>query len=168
MNNKNIILIIAGLLIAIGLIKPPFITNFLNRDASPQVVNIEDVKVNKPTNEDLILKSKEVIEALSVSNDRKVDGKKLAKLYLDIATLISLDGENEVIKNTEEIRQANRLSGLMLQLDIKDKYDNLAEANQALIVHAIGDDSVPLTKDLRAKAVEGFQALAWACYEGSK
>ena len=33
---------------------------------------------------------------------------------------------------------------------------------------AVGDDVIVLSKELRAKAVEGFNALAWACNEGSK
>jgi len=56
----------------------------------------------------------------------------------------------------------------MLHLNIKDKYVDLAESNQALIVDAIGDDNIPLTKELRKKAVDAFMALAWACNEGSK
>ena len=56
----------------------------------------------------------------------------------------------------------------MLKLDIKGKYEDLPETAQALVLEAIGDDNVLLNKELRAKAVEGFKALAWACYEGSK
>lgn len=164
--NKNILLIIAGLLIVIGLVKPPIINNLLNN--RPSQVTVDDIEITKPSQEDLVSKGQDVIKALSVSDDRKTDGKKLAKLYLDIAKLISLDGEDEVIRNTEEIRQANKLSGLMLHLDIKGKYKDLAQANQALIIQAIGDDSVQLDSELRKKAVEGFKALAWACYEGSK
>jgi hypothetical protein len=44
----------------------------------------------------------------------------------------------------------------------------LASAAKAVIVSSIGDDNVPLNKDLRAKAVDGFRALAWACDQGAK
>jgi hypothetical protein len=165
--NKNVLLVIAAVLIGVGLLKPPFITNLLD-GSRPSVVVVEDVKVEKPSSEILLEKSENVIKALSVSSDRKADGKKLAKLYVDIAKLISLDGEDQVIKNTEEIRQANRISGLMVDLDIKGKYPDLAEANQSLVVSVVGDDQVLLNSDLRSKAVDAFNALAWACYEGSK
>lgn len=102
------------------------------------------------------------------SSDRKYDGKKLASLYNDIAILISLDNENEIIKNTEEIRQANSISGLMLKLDIKDKYPKLAEECNKYLVSVIGDDNVSLDKDLRSKAVSAFKNLAWAFNESSK
>ncbi len=165
--NKNSLLIIAAVLIGLGLLKPPFITNLLD-GSRPSVVVVEDVKVEKPSSEILLEKSENVIKALSVSSDRKTDGKKLAKLYVDIAKLISLDDTDQVIKNTEEIRQANRISGLMVDLDIKGKYPDLAEANQALVISVLGDDQVLLNNDLRSKAVDAFNALAWACYEGSK
>lgn len=165
--NKSILLIIAAVLIGIGLLKPPFITNLLD-GSRPSAVVVEDIKVEKPSSELLLEKSENVIKALSVSGDRKTDGKKLAKLYVDIAKLIALDGEDQVIKNTEEIRQANKISGLMVDLDIKGKYPDLAEANQALVVSVVGDDQVLLNNDLRSKAVDAFNALAWACYEGSK
>lgn len=164
--NKNKLIALGILLLAIGFIKPTFINNFFNVKSEPVAVDTRNFPA--PISESTRSKANDVIKALSVNEDRKIDGKKLANLYMDIALLISLDEKNEVIKNTEEIRQANKLAGSMLQLKLKDKYENLAEANQALIVDCIGDDNVPLTKDLREKAVEAFKALAWACNEGSK
>jgi hypothetical protein len=164
--NKQLLLIIAGILILVGLLKPN-LTNFIP-SPSPNSIVVDNTSYPAPTSDILKEKSKAVIEALSVNNDRKIDGKRLASLYADIATLIELDGSDEVVKNTEEVRQANRLSGLMLKLNIKDKYENLAEANQDLVVSAVGDDVLLLDKDLRTKAAEAFRALAWACNEGSK
>ena len=98
----------------------------------------------------------------------KSDAKRLRDLYLDLAKLVELDGENEVVKSTEEIRQANSLAGVMLRLDIKGKYPDLAKEAKEVVVAAIGDDQILLSKELRAKAVEGLNALAWACNLGSK
>lgn len=163
MNSKTLLLLVAALLIAIGWFKPSMPT-LDNSGYSSSTINVV-----KPSNKELLDECDSVIRALkNVPSSRKVDGKRLASLYLDLATLISLDGEDCVIKNTEEIRQANRLAGIMLKLDMKDKYENLAKANTNLIKAAIGDDSVLLDDGLREKAVEGFNALAWACYEGSK
>lgn len=165
MSNKTLLLGLGIVLLGIGLLKPDF-TNLLNPSPSPVVV-IDDLKLTKPSDE-LLPEANNVVKALSVNSDRKTDGKRLASLYNDIATLIALDGDDQVIKNTDEIRQANRLTGLMLKLDIKGKYEDLPEAAQALVLKCIGDDHVPLSSDLRTKAVEGFKALAWACNEGSK
>jgi hypothetical protein len=163
--NKTILLVIAMILLVIGLFKPSFIDAF-NPKPSPSVV-VDDSELPKPSDE-LIKKSTNIIKALSVSPERKTDGKKLASLYKDIAELIALDGENELITNTDEIRQANKLAGVMLKLDIKNKYPDLPESAQAMIVSVVGDDQIPLTTELRAKAIDSFMALAWACNEGSK
>lgn len=160
MNSKILVLLVGILLIAVGLFKPNL--SSLSHD-TPQA------NISKPTNVALLDECESVIKALKNGpSSRKADGKRLASLYTDLATLINLDGEDTIIKNTEEIRQANRLAGIMLKLDMKDKYADLADANFKLIKAAIGDDSVLLDSDLREKAVEGFNALAWACYEGSK
>jgi hypothetical protein len=87
---------------------------------------------------------------------------------MDLATLIELDGEDEVIRTTEEVRQANSLTGLMLRMNIKDKYKELSKSLNDVIVVGIGEDIIPLDADLRAKAAESFRALAWACSEGAK
>lgn len=166
MSTKKILLSVALLLLCVGILKPDLgsWTSLLDRNPAVPVVNLD---LSEPS-EDLLPKANNVVKALSVDSDRKVDGKRLASLYNDMATLISLDGTDEIIKTTEDIRQANRLSGLMLKLDIKGKYPDLPEANEALVKAAIGDDQVLLNQDLRAKAVNGFKALAWACNEGSK
>jgi hypothetical protein len=159
--NKNVLLIIAGLLIAIGVFKPNFSTLVSGPKSVDTVVFVEPKEEYK----DYV---SEVISALSSDPDRKVDGKRLASMSNDVATLISLDGENEAIKNTEEIRQINKLIGPMLKLDIKGKYPKLAQASQNLIVSAIGDDVLLLDKELRIKSSEAFMALAWAYNEGAK
>lgn len=165
MNTKNILLVIAGLLIVVGVFKPDF-SGIINTEPA---TNVSAIDIKKPSNTELLDECESVTKALkNGSSSRKVDGKRLASLYLDLATLISLDSENSVIKNTEEVRQANSLAGIMLRLDIKGEYKDLAEANTNLIKAAIGDDNVSLDSNLRARAVDGFKALAWACYEGSK
>lgn len=161
--NKNLLLLIAVALIGIGIFKP----NFLSIN-SPLSVDTNTLTFVKPTNAELLDECDAVTKCFDKSSNSNNDAKRLASLYSDIAQLIELDEKDEVIKNTEEIRQANRLAGLMLKLDIKGKYPDLGEKAQALIIASIGDDSVPLDSDLRKKAVDGFRALAWACNEGAK
>lgn len=166
LNKQNTILLIIGaILLSIGIFKPNLSIIFNRPKPTPSVVDVIDLP--KPTGS-LLSKANDVIKSLMVNNDRKTDGKKLASLYRDIAELIELDGVDESVKNTEEIRQINRLSGLMLDLNIKDKYPDLAESAQALIVEAVSDDNVLLNPDLRKKSVDAFRALSWACNEGSK
>jgi hypothetical protein len=163
MNNK-VLLVIGGLLLLIGLVRPNI--NFPINNPKP-VDNI--VVVTPPADEELKKTCQLVIDVLKAGpSDRKQDGKRLSELYSDLAVLIRLDGENEVVKTTEEVRQANSLSGLMLQMNIKDKYDGLPEATNTVVLKQIGDDIVPLDEDLRDKAATAFMALSWGCLEGSK
>ena len=159
MNNKTL-LIVAALLITVGLVKPANFNWRPNVDNKP--VSIEVVK---PTNKDLLDSCLDVIKILKGG---KSDAKRLSSLYNDLALLVSLDGEDEVVKTTDEVRQANSLSGVMLRLDMKNKYRGLSSACNNVMISAIGDDSVLLDKSLRNKAVDGFKALAWACNEASK
>jgi hypothetical protein len=163
MNNKTLLLILAGILVFIGLLKPD-VSKLLNRPSD----NISIVVVEKPSNAEILDECQAVMDALKADSDRSIDGKKLASLYLDMATLVGLDGDDQVIKDTEEIRQANKLSGLMLKLDLKGKYPDLKDAAQKLVIASIGDDNILLDSKLRQGAVDGFKALAWACNEGSK
>jgi hypothetical protein len=164
MKNNNLLLAIAGLLVLIGLTK--FDLSRLN--IVPNRPNAVDVlELPEPTDENVKKEAEDVVAILKESG-AKVDAKKLRDLYLDLAKLVELDGEEEVIKNTDEIRQANSLAGLMLRLDIKGKYPNLAKEAKEVVVASIGDDHILLSKELRVKAVEGLNALAWACNMGSK
>ena len=164
MNNK-VILILASLLIVLGLIQP----NVSNWGLSKKPASIDVLELPVPVDENVKKEADDVVSLLKGSGSSvKTDAKRLRDLYLDLAKLVEFDGEEEVIKSTEEIRQANSLAGLMLRLDIKGKYPNLAKEAKEVVVAARGDDQIILSKELRAKAVDGLNALAWACNEGGK
>lgn len=158
---KKLGLFIAGLLILIGVLKPDL--SWITIPNNNSVVT--EITVEAPTDPVVLEKSQIVLQAAKTMS--RIDSIRLRDLYLDIATLVELDGEDLVIKNTEEIRQANSLSGVMLKLDIKGKYANLPAITKDVVVSAIGDDNVNLDADLRSKAAGGFRALAWA-FNGGK
>ena len=164
MKNNNLVLVIAGLLILVGLTKFD-LSGFSILPNRPNVVDV--LELPEPTDQAVKKEADDVVLVLKESG-AKVDAKRLRDLYLDLAKLVELDGEDEVVKSTEEIRQANSLAGVMLKLDIKGKYPNLAKEAKEVVVASIGDDQIPLSKELRVKAVEGLNALAWACNLGAK
>ena len=163
MNQKNILLGLAALLILVGLLKPEF-SNILSPN---KPVSVDVLELSAPTDEAVKKEADDVVSLLKEAG-AKGDAKRLRDLYIDLAKLVELDGEDEVIKSTEEIRQANSLAGVMLKLDMKGKYPNLAKEAKEVVVASIGDDQILLSKELRVKAVEGLNALAWACNLGSK
>lgn len=168
MNQYNKILLAIGvLLVCFGL----FRSNTVNNPSPIKPVAVDNiVVVTPPLDKELknLCEKVTVIFLTTGSSDSKQDAKRLSNLYMDLATLIELDGSNEVVKTTEEIRQANSLSGTMLQLNIKGSYTGLSEATSKVISSQVGDDIIPLTPDLRNKAANAFRGLAWACNEGSK
>jgi hypothetical protein len=164
MNNK-FVLILAGILIFIGFLKPD-LNSIINRPS-----NVVDtiVVISPPSDTELKKLCETVIDAFNVNSpNKKQDARRLSDLYMDLATLIELDGDEEVVKTTEEVRQANSLSGVMLRLNLKGTYPELPSACQSLISSQIGDDMVSLDSDLRSKSANAFRALAWACNESSK
>ena len=130
MNNK-VLLIVAGLLILLGVAKinlgglNPFVNN------RPEILDV--MELTAPTDENVKKEAQDVIDLLKKSSGSKNDFKRLRDLTLDLGRLVELDGEDLVIKNTDEIRQANSIAGVMLRLDIKGKYPDLAkEAKESI------------------------------------
>lgn len=160
----KILLALGGLLIAVAILKP----TLDHLPIVPNTVSINELVIPGVDNDTKLLLQPIVESFKNGSSDRKLDGKKLASLYLDIATLISLDGEDTVIKTTEDIKQANSIAGPMLKLNMRGKYPNLSESCTAYVKSQIGDDTVQLDDELRKLAVKSFNDLAWACNEGSK
>ena len=108
----KILLALGGLLIAVAILKP----TLDHLPIVPNTVSINELVIPGVDNDTKLLLQPIVESFKNGSSDRKLDGKKLASLYLDIATLISLDGEDTVIKTTEDIKQANSIAGPMLKL----------------------------------------------------
>lgn len=162
MSNKVLLYLGLGLIV-VGLVKPNF-----NLDLSKPANTIVSIDVNKPDDHALLTLAQNLLDSIRKNKVSKEDCLRLANICFDISTLVSLDGSSEMIKNTEEIRQANRLSGLMLRMDMNKKYPGLAESMNLVMISYLGDDIVALNSDLRSKAVNVFQALAWAFIEGSK
>jgi hypothetical protein len=168
MTQNKVLLTIGIALLLIGFFKPD-LSSWI--PVGPAVVEpSNNCVIDAPADTNILEKAKIVKNILLASNDstRKADCAKLSSLYCDIATLIDLDNEDMVIKDTSTVKEANSLSGKMLRLNIKDKYPNLAEASEKVVVVAIGEDDVLLDGNMRTKAVEAFRALSWAFYEGSK
>ena len=161
---KDKLLLGIGLLLVIFSVLKPDWSN-LSLGSNSCTTNVVVEQVDKETQQQL----QPIIDSFKNGpTDRKYDGKRLASLYMDIASLIKLDGEDQIVKNTEEVRQANSISGRLLKMNMKDKYPNLSTELTRYLVNVIGDDHVQLDDSLREKTSQAFKALAWACNEGSK
>lgn len=158
--NKNVLLICGIVLVAIGLFKPN-LGNLGNLNVKPSIT------LSAPTDTNIKKEAQDVVDFMRKSNSSSVsvDAAQLRDLYINLASMISLSGNDVVINTTEEIRRANSISGHLLQasgVDLKGKYAELAKECGEVIVTSIGEDNVTLSPDLRKKASDGFMALAWA------
>jgi hypothetical protein len=157
--NKNILLVVAVVLVGIGLLKPD-VSKFLSNKA----VAVAKVEIPAPTGDVKVAAEKVIQEIKKTDLDREIIGK-LRDLYADLAILVSLKGEDLTVTTTEEVRQANGLAGKMLGLDLKGKYPELSKASKEVVVAAIGDDVISMNDTLRVQGTDAFAALAWAYNE---
>lgn len=157
-NSKQLLLLVVGVvLISLGIFKPNLSIPVQSTDTLLPSVELQE-------------KCQPLVSIFrkSDSPDKKKDAQELAKLYSDLSKLIALDNDDTIIKNTEEIREANKLSGKMLNLGLKDKYENLAETCDDIVKSYIGDENIVLSSELRKRSSEVFDALSWALKEGTK
>jgi hypothetical protein len=156
--NNSLLWLVAALLLVVGVFQPS-LSHF---NSSSQAVS-----VSLPSDE-LQSKCEKIIQIVESSDysDKTEDMRKLSGLYLDLAKLISINDDDTLIKNTEEIREANKLSGKMLELNIKDKYTDLGEELNGVVKSYIGDDNIALSPELRQRSVDVFKAIAWALTKG--
>lgn len=167
MNNKAA-LVIGAVLIAVGVFRPNLNNVLPNNNNTPTVV-VPQVEIPEPAEgelKDLSLKVAEILQNGDAS--RKTDGIVLAELWRDLSLLISMDKDNEVVKTTAEIKEANAVAGKLINAELKGKYEGLTEAAREVVVKAIGINNVTLTEELRSKAAEAFMTLSWAAYQGAQ
>ncbi len=84
MNNKWL-LIVAAVLVAIGIFKPSLENINIPLGPKPQVVVVDELNLPEPKTPELRVKANDVIQELSISADRRMDAKRLAGLYNDMA-----------------------------------------------------------------------------------
>ena len=94
MNTKNLLLMLAAILIVVGLLKPD-LSNFINNFTPSN--NVVNVVVEKPTNTEILDECQGVIDALKEDSDRKQDGPRLASLYKTLkANILNLLKQQKV------------------------------------------------------------------------
>lgn len=164
MNNKAILLVGIAL-IAIGFFKPDL--SSVIPSGGKTTITVPVIEVAEPTDPELKEKALKVAELLSGPNSKQ-DAAKLSELWDDLASLIAMDEENEIVKTTAEIREANSVSGQLMNLKLQNEYEGLAEAAKNIVVDSIGDDNIIINEEIRNKAVDAFRALSWGAYQGAK
>lgn len=167
MSKDKIVLALAAILVLVGLFRPDF-SNLIPSN-KPAVVETETLQT--PASADVKAVAEKVTKIFkeSTAKDKRVKGQKFKSLMVDLAKLIKLDGEREVVKSTKELRLANSIAGRMCDLDMKGEFTDLAKTCTEVLTTSLGGtDDILLTPELREKAGDGFLAVAWAVEQGLK
>lgn len=127
------------------------------------------LSIAEPSDPELRALVEPIIDILkSGSDDRKIDGCRLAELYRDMSILIGLDQEDNIIDNTNTIKNANALSAKLLKINLNNKYPDLANTCDNVIKQYVSENDVSLDEELKTKAANAFLALSWAFLQGSR
>lgn len=92
----------------------------------------------------------------------------LNHIYTNAADVVKIDGviDPPVMTTTEGLRAVHVSILKFIWRGMADnqpgKYPGLKEAIDSVVTEAIGDTRKPLTPELRQKACEVFEAIAWA------
>jgi len=103
-----------------------------------------------------------------VSRMNPLDRLWLQYIYSNAAKVVSADGlvEPKVIVTTEGLRAVHvailKFIWRGMAENTPGEYDGLKESIETIFNDTIGDTQRALTADLRAKAVEMFEAISWA------
>lgn len=104
----------------------------------------------------------------AVSKMSPIDRLWLQTIYSNAAKVVAADGivEPQVIVTTEGLRAIHVAILKFIWRGMAEnppgEYEDLSEAIEKVLGEVIGKDQRSLTPDLRAKAVEVFDAIAWA------
>ena len=103
-----------------------------------------------------------------VSKMNSIDRLWLQNIYLNAAKVVKVDGvvEPSVITSTEALRTVHLAIIKFIWRGLAENkpgdYEGLREAVDTVFNDVVGDSQKTMTPELRAKAVEMFDALAWA------
>jgi hypothetical protein len=134
-------------------------------DANPAAVVVPLVVVPEPSR---AMRTEVQPVARVVARMNIIDRLWLNYIYGNAARVVAADGvvEPQVIVTTEGLRAVHIAILKFIWRGLADnspgEYDGLSEAINRVFNEVIGDERRGLTPELRSKAVEMFEALAWA------
>lgn len=123
------------------------------------------VAVTEPS-KDMKTTVKPVVRA--VAKMSPIDRLWLQTIYTNAAKVVAADGivDPQVISTTEGLRAVHVAILKYIWRGMAEnppgEYEGLSEAIESVIDEVLGDEQKGLTPELRAKAVEVFDAIAWA------
>lgn len=149
--------VISAALLAVGLFGLP---KFSLDKPSQSLVSVAEPSTEMKSAVSSVVKA---VRGMSIS-----DRLWLQYIYLNCSKVVKADGivDVPVVVTTEGLRAIHRAVLKFIWKGMADnaagKYEGLSKAIDDAFVSVIGDEQKPLTDELRAEAVELFDAIAWA------
>jgi len=151
--NKKFRLMLGLLICVIGLVGEPLFNAIKNVNIIPNKV---EVTVVEPP-----IELKTLVDPVIQIDIKSEDADLLSCFYLEMADVINDD--SVFLQNTEQFRTFNITAGkLYFSTKLKDKYENLGESIDKIIIQSIGVENVPLDTSKRKKLVDVLKAIAWS------
>ncbi|MQF98090.1 MAG: hypothetical protein FI729_00970 [SAR202 cluster bacterium] len=125
-----------------------------------EIVNTPSVNVDEPT-----LEYKTLVQKVVDMDIDKKDATQISDFFLEVADVVKSDPG--FLDSTGKFREFNIKSGGLnfAGLDLKDKYPNLGEEIDSIIVNTIGLEDSQLTAKKRKSLHDSLSAIAWGVHQ---
>ena len=151
LNDKTSKIILVVVLVFACLVGKPIIEALQGAEVTPV-----EPKVVEPS-----LTNKTLVQELTLLDIYKKDKKQLSDYFLTLADVVKT--EPGLIKTTEQFKNFNSIAGQLnfTGLDLKDKYANLGESIDEIIIATLGKENEDLTQEARTSLVNVLNAISW-------
>ena len=151
LNDKTSKIILVVVLVFACLVGKPIIEALQGAEVTPV-----EPKVVEPS-----LTNKTLVQELTLLDIDKKDKKQLSYYFLTLADVVKT--EPGLIKTTEQFKNFNSIAGQLnfTGLDLKDKYANLGESIDEIIIATLGKENEDLTQEARTSLVNVLNAISW-------
>lgn len=155
--SNTVKLILAAILVVAALFGEQVIEIVKN---NVEIVNTPSVNVDEPT-----LEYKTLVQKVVDMDIDKKDATQISDFFLEVADVVKSDPG--FLDSTGKFREFNIKSGGLnfAGLDLKDKYPNLGEEIDSIIVNTIGLEDSQLTAEKRKSLHDSLSAIAWGVHQ---
>jgi hypothetical protein len=154
LNNKTYQIIFVIVLVFISIAGKPIAKVLQGKEITPVDTTPEIVEPS--------LTNKTLVERLVSLDINKSDKNQLRDYFLTLADVVKT--EPGLIKTTEQFKNFNSIAGQLnfTGLDLKDKYANLGESVDEIIIATLGKENEDLTQEKRDSLVDVLNAISWS------
>jgi len=153
-NDKTSKIIIVVVLVFVSLVGQPIIEALQSTEITPVD--------NKPEVVEPSLTNKTLVEELILLDINKKDKTQLRDYFYTLSDVV--ETEPGLIQTTGQFKNFNSIAGQLnfTGLDLKDKYTNLGESIDEIIIATLGKENADFTPEARTSLVNVLDAIAWS------